>query len=136
MGYNQTPTLSCSRMFDVNRPMTIVPPGSGRRRALLIGINYVGQSGELQACHNDCLNVREYLIEVHGFNETEILVLMDKEDDPTKEYKPPTKRNIENAMCLLCQYSQPNDVVFVSFSGHGGNIKDLSGDEDDGFDET
>ena len=133
MGFPQTPTLSCSRTFDINSPMEIVPKGSGRRRALLIGINYVGQKGELTACHNDCLNIKEYLIEVHGFNESEMLILMDTDDN---KYKPPTKQNIENAMCLLSKFSQPNDVVFVSFSGHGGNIADANGDEDDGYDET
>jgi hypothetical protein len=33
--------------------MHIVPPGStGRRRAVLIGINYTGQQGQLSGCHN------------------------------------------------------------------------------------
>jgi metacaspase-1 len=132
MGFNQTPMLSSSRMFDINSPMLIVPPGSGRRRALLIGINYVGQKGELTACHNDCLNVKRYLEDAHGFNESEMIILI---DDDEGRYRKPTKDNIENAMCLLCKYSQPNDVVFVSFSGHGGNIADTGGDEDDGFDE-
>lgn len=131
MGYNQTPTLSSSRTIQPTSPMTIVPPQSGRRRALLIGINYVGQKGELTACHNDCSNIREYLINVHGFREDEMLVLMD--DGVHQE---PTKQNIENGMILLTKYSQPGDVVFVSFSGHGGRVEDRSGDEEDGFDET
>lgn len=48
----------------------------------------------------------------------------------------PTKQNILNAFVRLTQYSQPGDVVFVSFSGHGGRVVDTSGDEDDGFDES
>lgn len=48
MGYDQVPELTSSRMIDVNKPMLIVPPNSrGRRRALLIGINYTGQNGQL-----------------------------------------------------------------------------------------
>lgn len=48
MGYEQIPQLSSSKMIRVREPMYIVPPGStGRRRALLIGINYVGQQGGL-----------------------------------------------------------------------------------------
>jgi hypothetical protein len=39
-GYPQEPQLSSSRRIDGNRPVCIVPKGSGRRRALLIGINY------------------------------------------------------------------------------------------------
>jgi hypothetical protein len=41
MGFDQVPQLTSSRMIDVGKPMYIVPPGShGRRRAVLIGINY------------------------------------------------------------------------------------------------
>jgi hypothetical protein len=97
----------------------------------LIGINYVGQNGELRACHNDCNNVKDFLIDVHGFREDEMLILMDD-----GKHQEPTKANIENAFILLTKYSQPNDVCFVSFSGHGGNTEDLDGDEDDGWDET
>jgi len=45
MGYDQIPQLTSSRLIDVNKTMYIVPPEfkSGRRRAVLIGINYVGQ---------------------------------------------------------------------------------------------
>jgi len=132
MGYDQIPTLSSSRSIDVrSNPMHVVPPRSGRRRALLIGINYVGQKGELTACPNDCQNLLEYLLNVHGFREEECLVLM---DDGLHEE--PTKENIVNGMILLTKYSQPGDVAFVSFSGHGGNTEDLDGDEDDGMDET
>ena len=75
MNYDQIPTLTSSRKIDPQgAPMQIVPPGSGRRRALLIGINYVGQQGELTACHSDCKNVLEYLLNVHGFREEECLV--------------------------------------------------------------
>ena len=76
MNFDQTPTLTSSRIIDATggAPMQIVPPGSGRRRALLIGINYVGQQGELTACHSDCKNVLEYLLNVHGFREDECLV--------------------------------------------------------------
>ena len=48
MGYDQIPELTSSRLIDVNKPMHIVPPGSsGRKRAILIGINYLGQQGQL-----------------------------------------------------------------------------------------
>jgi hypothetical protein len=32
---------------------------SGRRKALLIGINYRGQRSELRGCVNDAINVRD-----------------------------------------------------------------------------
>lgn len=131
MGFQQTPTLTSSRVIDVDSKMEIVPEGSGRRRALLIGINYVGQQGQLTACHNDVNNLLEFLVEVYGFQESEILVLMDDGN-----HVEPTKKHIEEAFVRLTKYSQPGDVVFISFSGHGGRIEDYDGDEDDGYDET
>lgn len=132
MGYSQVPQLTSSRMVDVNSTMYIVPPGStGRRRAILIGINYVGQQGQLSGCHNDVRNIKNYLVQAQGFNENEMLILMDD-----GQHNPPTKRNIEDAFKRIVEYSQPGDVVFIHYSGHGGQVVDTSGDEDDGYDET
>jgi uncharacterized caspase-like protein len=66
--------------------------------------------------------VYEYIKKAQGFKENEILLLMDDGKHPE-----PTKRNIEDAFVRVTQYSQPGDVVFVSFSGHGGRVKDISG---------
>jgi hypothetical protein len=118
MGHAQTPTLSSSRRIDFNEPMRIVPDGSGRRRAMLIGINYVGQKGELSACHNDALSVKDLLVNAYWFREEEMLILIDDGQHPM-----PTKKNIEDGMMLLTKYSQPGDVVFISFSGHGGRTE-------------
>jgi hypothetical protein len=45
-GFDQVPQLTASRMLDVNDSFAIVPPASkkvgGAKRAILIGINYVG----------------------------------------------------------------------------------------------
>jgi len=48
----------------------------------------------------------------------------------------PTKANILRAMHWLVKDSQPNDSLFFHYSGHGGQTKDLDGDEDDGYDEV
>ena len=131
LGYDQVPQLSSSRWIDVYRPMYIVPPRSGKRRAMIIGINYVGQQGQLKACHNDAENIKDYLINAQGFREEEMLVLKDD-----GKHMMPTKQNIMDGFVRLTQYSQPGDVVFVSFSGHGGRVADQNGDEDDGYDES
>jgi metacaspase-1 len=132
MGYDQVPELTSSRMIDVNKPMYIVPPGShGRRRAILIGINYQGQNGQLSGCHNDVKNIKQYLIDVQKFNESEMLILM---DDGRAHL--PTRKNIEDAFARITQYSVDGDVVFVHYSGHGGRVRDVSGDEEDGYDST
>eukprot|EP00977_Amphora_coffeiformis_P028903 scaffold37799_cov176-Amphora_coffeaeformis.AAC.7 len=112
--------------------MHIVPPGStGRRRAVLIGINYVGQQGQLSGCHNDVNNIKKYLIAAQGFKESEMLILMDD-----GRHHAPTRKNIEDAFRRITEYSNAGDVVFVHYSGHGGRVRDTSGDEEDGYDET
>lgn len=66
-----------------------------------------------------------------GFNENEMLILMDD-----GQHNPPTRRNMEDAFKRIVEYSQPGDVVFIHYSGHGSRVVDTSGDEDDGYDET
>jgi metacaspase-1 len=60
-----------------------------------------------------------------------MLILMDDGKHPA-----PTKKNITDAFSRIVQYSQSGDVVFVHYSGHGGRVRDTSGDEEDGYDET
>eukprot|EP00537_Pseudo-nitzschia_pungens_P008091 CAMPEP_0172356604 /NCGR_PEP_ID=MMETSP1060-20121228/985_1 /TAXON_ID=37318 /ORGANISM="Pseudo-nitzschia pungens, Strain cf. cingulata" /LENGTH=299 /DNA_ID=CAMNT_0013076813 /DNA_START=78 /DNA_END=977 /DNA_ORIENTATION=+ len=131
-GFDQIPQLSASRMMDVNTEFEIVPSvAQGRRRAVLIGINYVGQQGELSGCHNDVKNIRSYLINEEGFKEKDMIVLMD--DGYNND---PTRNNIIDALNRIVSYSEAGDTVFVHYSGHGGRARDNSGDEDDGYDET
>jgi len=135
-GFEQVPQLSSSEMLDVNnKPFKIVPDESlelgGTRRAVLIGINYTGQKGQLSGCHNDVENIKRYLINEEGFQEKDLLILMDDGN-----HHQPTRRNIMDAFDRICQYSRAGDVVFVHYSGHGGRVPDRDGDEDDGYDET
>jgi len=131
-GFDQIPQLSSSRMLDVNNQFEIVPQSSrGRRRAVLIGINYEGQQGQLSGCHNDANNIKRYLIKKQGFKEKDMLILMDD-----GRHHQPTKRNILEAFDRVVEYSQAGDVVFIHYSGHGGRVRDTSGDEADGYDET
>lgn len=52
MGYDQVPQLTSSRMINVDKTMYIVPPEStGAKRAVLVGINYRGQKGELSGVY-------------------------------------------------------------------------------------
>ena len=80
---------------------------------LTVGINYVGQQGQLSGCHNDVGNIKKYLIEHQGFREQEMLILMDD-----GRHHSPTKRNIEDAFKRITEYSQAGDTVFVHYSGH------------------
>ena len=47
-----------------------------------------------------------------------------------------TKSGIETVFSSLINRCRKGDVVYVHFSGHGQNVTDLNGDEDDGFDEA
>ncbi|KAK4248986.1 Metacaspase-1A [Corynascus novoguineensis] len=106
---------------------------TGRRRALLIGINYFGQQGELRGCINDVKNVSSFLIENHGYRREDMVTLTDDQSDPVMQ---PTKANIIRAMQWLVAGAQPNDALFLHYSGHGGQTEDLDGDEEDGHDEV
>jgi len=132
MKFTQIPQLSSSRPTNMGTKFDITPEShTGTKRAVLIGINYVGQKGELSGCHNDVINVMDFIMDVHGFKAENITVLMD--DDVNLS---PTKANIMSAYEKLTIDSKDGDVVFCHFSGHGGKLRDDDGDEEDGFDET
>jgi len=131
-GYDQIPQLTSSRMIDVSEPVSFAPSDSeGTKRAVVVGINYVGQEGELSGCHNDAMNMKEYLIDVHGFKEENMTILLDD-----GQHIEPTRENILDAYKNLVQSSEPGDVCFCHYSGHGGRLRDENGDEEDGYDET
>jgi hypothetical protein len=62
-----------------------------------------------------------------------MVILTDDNRDPRAR---PTRDNIIRAMHWLVSGAQTNDSLFLHYSGHGGQTKDLDGDEDDGYDET
>lgn len=56
-------------------------------------------------------------------------------DDQSNPAMIPTRENMIRAMGWLVSNAQPNDALFLHYSGHGGQVEDLDGDEDDGYDE-
>ncbi|KYK57980.1 metacaspase CasA [Drechmeria coniospora] len=106
---------------------------TGKRKALLIGINYFRQEGELRGCINDVHNVSNFLCEKHNYKREDMVILTDDAQNPVMQ---PTKANIIRAMAWLVKDAQPNDALFLHYSGHGGQTQDLDGDEDDGYDEV
>ncbi|KAK9329806.1 caspase domain-containing protein [Lipomyces starkeyi] len=105
----------------------------GRRKALLIGINYIGQKNQLKGCINDVKNISNFLTQRYGYKYEDMVILT---DDQNGQRSIPTKANMISAMQWLVKNSQPNDSLFFHYSGHGGQTRDLNGDEDDGFDEV
>ncbi|KAL0260094.1 Ca(2+)-dependent cysteine protease [Diplodia seriata] len=106
---------------------------TGQRKALLIGINYFGQRGQLRGCINDVKNMSAYLNQHFGYKREDMVLLTDDQQNPMSQ---PTKANILRAMHWLVKDARPNDSLFFHYSGHGGQTKDLDGDEDDGYDEV
>ncbi|KAK4240762.1 hypothetical protein C8A03DRAFT_31152 [Achaetomium macrosporum] len=106
---------------------------TGRRKALLIGINYFNQRGQLRGCINDVRNMSAYLVENFGYKREDMVILTDDQQNPMSQ---PTKQNILRAMHWLVKDARPNDSLFFHYSGHGGQTKDLDGDEEDGYDEV
>ncbi|EEC45839.1 metacaspase [Phaeodactylum tricornutum CCAP 1055/1] len=130
--YTQIPQLSSSRPLDIHQSFNIVPANfTGTRRAVMIGINYTGQQGQLSGCHNDVKNMIEFIKDIHGFEDENITILMD--DGAHTE---PTYKNILAAYHELVSSAKAGDAIFCHYSGHGGKVRDDDGDEADGYDET
>ncbi|SCW03439.1 LAFE_0G10440g1_1 [Lachancea fermentati] len=106
---------------------------TGRRKALLIGINYIGSQNELRGCINDAHNMFNFLTSRYGYRKEDIVILTDDQQQPAAI---PTKANMLRAMQWLVNGAQPNDALFFHYSGHGGQTEDLDGDEEDGMDDV
>ena len=86
---------------------------------IIFGINGSGLNG----CINDVNNIRDRLSKKYLFED--ITTMTDK-----TEVKP-TKNNIVEGLKNLLSNNNPGDILFFSFSGHGTNTIDTSGDEKD-----
>ncbi len=72
-----------------------------------------------------------------AFNDADFYVMTDKDHGIQNVHSgKPTRRNILEAMKWLVSGAQPGHSLFFHFSGHGSQVRDTSGDEADGFDET
>jgi metacaspase-1 len=110
------------------------------RKAFLVGINYKNTSSELKGCINDVESIKSMLTDHYEFNH--ILIMTDN----TKIK--PTRKNIirgfrwlnsSNNVEEFNQKIKPLKVrskLVFCFSGHGGQVPDINGDENDGYDET
>lgn len=105
----------------------------GRKKALLVGINYFGSKNALRGCINDVKNMSNFLNQRFGYSWDDMVILT---DDQHEMAKVPTKQNIYRAMQWLVKDARPNDSLVFHYSGHGGVTKDLDGDEDEGYDEV
>lgn len=110
------------------RPLPVV---SGLKKTLLVGINYVqNPQNQLHGCINDVLNVRSKLLSVYP-KCTQHRVLTDTDPDPSGK---PTRQNILDGVTWLLDGLKEGDAIYMHYSGHGGRVRDLNGDEASGLD--
>lgn len=113
-----------------------MPPagaGAGKKKALIVGINYFRTSAELRGCINDAKCMEYLLKSKFGFRQENILMMTDDHPDPLRR---PTKANMMQGFRWLMMDLHPGDSLVFHFSGHGSQKRDYSGEETDGMNET
>eukprot|EP00922_Rhytidocystis_sp_ex-Travisia-forbesii_P065365 GHVS01097130.1.p1 GENE.GHVS01097130.1~~GHVS01097130.1.p1 ORF type:complete len:611 (-),score=87.45 GHVS01097130.1:190-2022(-) len=108
---------------------------TGRKKALLIGINYAGSRAELQGCVSDVQRMKRLLVGLYGFPDDSHTMVCLTDDNSDPRYRP-TRANIMMGMQWLVADARPGDALWFHFSGHGAQQRDSSGLEEDGYDET
>lgn len=132
-------------------------PSGGRKMALIINITYrdtqarynaapsdKGEEPEsvgLPGTYTDGNNMKKYL-QSQGFQVTWMRDnFCDHENGDTScdscrsEYSYPNAKNIRRAMRGIAESSREGDVLWFFFAGHGSQIEDHGGSEDNGMDE-
>ena len=98
------------------------------KRALVIGIgNYPEASGWAKINGDKDLPIVRDMLLANGFQSKDIIEL--KNESATADA-------IRKALDALVDKAAKGDVIYIHFSGHGQQITDLHGDEEDGFDEA
>jgi hypothetical protein len=85
--------------------------------------HYEGWSGELNACEADA-NDMAAIAKAAGMKSTVLLT------------KKATRKNALAAVRSAAKTLQSGDLLFLTYSGHGGQIQDVTGEEADKLDET
>ena len=101
--------------------------------ALIVGISdYINfadeEGGDLPGAEHDARRIRDALVMARGFPEANVRMLLNHEA---------TKAAIQEGVTgWLVDNARPGDNVVIFYAGHGSQMWDESGDEDDGLDET
>ncbi len=103
------------------------------RWAFIVGItDYINfddvEGGDLPGAEHDARSVRDMLLMKYQVPEDNILMLLNQEATRAAMEEGITSWLVENA--------RPGDQITIFFAGHGSQMWDESGDEDDGLDET
>jgi len=94
------------------------------KKALLIGINYIGTTSSLNGCINDINSIGDLLTRKYAFNS------ITKITDETAQK--PTRDVILTSFAQFLASGVEGDVLFFSYSGHGSYTLDRNNDEKTG----
>jgi hypothetical protein len=127
--------LSCSRdnngAASAAPPSDAAPPAGRNKWALLIGIDkyeYPDRVSPLDGCVNDVQSLKTLLIGKYEFPVSNIRTLTNQQA---------THAGIVEAFkSHLVANAKPNDIVVFHYSGHGSQMKDVTGKMISGLDET
>ena len=145
------------KAFNLKQP----PKSVGKRKALLIGIDYLNNPEcQLRGCYNDSKRILSLLRDVYGWEDgieevwskqdgkngkvvrknCEIKLLTDCVEEAKKDGlivdALPTRENILKYMAWLSEGAEAGDALFFHYSGHGAQDVDPLGYEADGMNET
>lgn len=98
-----------------------------KKIGLLFGLNYYGTSAQLNGCINDVMMMSNNLTSIYGYNEIRIFT-----DETSVK---PTRNTIITEINRLIADSSRCAEIFIHYSGHGGQMRDKTSDEKDGYDE-
>ncbi len=104
--------------------------GSARAesRALLIGVGAYKYISPLTGPANDVVKMKRLLQQELGYQPHQMMTLTDG--------KATRQRILAALQAFLVEGTRPGDRVLIYYSGHGSQVRDTSGDEADGRDET
>ena len=115
----------------------LAPAADAEIRAVVVGVSdYLTLDADLKGPSNDARLMAETLI-ARGVTPTKIIILT---SDPTglpagTVSAQPTRAAILSALDAATTASTKGDTIVFTFSGHGAQAPDLSGDEGGGYDE-
>jgi hypothetical protein len=100
-----------------------------KKKALLIGINYIGTTSQLNGCINDIDDISALLKTKYMFNPESITKITDE------TVIKPTREVILDSFAKFLASGNEGDILFFSYSGHGSYTLDRNNDEKTGNDE-
>lgn len=109
----------------------VTTEASADKWALMVGINDYPElpaQCQLRGCKSDIDEMHDLFISKFGFQKDHIKTLLNRE--ATRDAM------VQWFRTWLIEKPKPGDMVLFYYSGHGSQVEDQNGDEEDGLDET